>query len=63
MSFSFTSYQQACGRFLRINRLKKNVYVHLITEGESLDRAVLDAIKLKKDFDIAIYSRKQENVL
>jgi len=63
MSFSFTSYQQACGRFLRINRLKKNVYVHLITEGESLDRAVLDAILKKQSFDIAIYSREQENVV
>lgn len=57
MSFSFVSYKQAIGRFLRIDRLKKNVYVHLVTTGDSLDAAVAEAIKEKKDFDATIYRR------
>lgn len=60
MSFSFTSYKQALGRFLRINKLKKNVYIHLITAGDSIDRAIYNAIMNKQSFDIAIYKRNEK---
>jgi len=56
VSFSFKDYKQITGRFLRINRLKKNVYLHLVSEG--IDKDVYEAIKNKQDFDLHIYARK-----
>lgn len=55
LSFSFKDYRQMQGRFLRINALKKNVYIHLVA-GE-IDMAVYSSIMKKQDFDIAIYSQ------
>jgi len=46
-----------CGRFLRINKPKKNVYLHMI--GGEIDREVYKAIKRKEDFNIEIYARKR----
>lgn len=57
LSFSYKDYRQMLGRFLRLNRLKKNVYLHLITE-DGVDAGVYDSIKNKEDFDIAIYSNQ-----
>jgi superfamily II DNA or RNA helicase len=56
LSFSFKDYVQAQGRFLRINALKKNVFIHLINEG-SVDEAVFESISNKQDFDLAIYAK------
>lgn len=56
MSFSYKDYKQSLGRFLRINKLKKNVFIHLINEG-SVDEAVFESISNKQDFDIAIYAQ------
>ena len=49
------------GRFLRINRLKKNVYIDLITasKDQSLDEAVLESLENKANFDLAIYAGKR----
>jgi len=55
LSFSYKDYKQGCGRFLRLNRLKKNVYIHLVS-GE-IDEAVFGAIMRKQDFSMEIYSR------
>lgn len=57
LSFSYKDYKQAQGRFLRINALKKNVFIHLINEG-SVDEAVFESISNKQDFDLAIYSKQ-----
>jgi superfamily II DNA or RNA helicase len=56
LSFSFVDYQQAIGRIHRINKLKKNVYLHLVIKG-GVDEAVYDCIMRKQDFDIAIYNK------
>jgi len=56
LSFSYKDYKQMLGRFLRINALKKNVYIHLISEG--VDTEVYKSIMNKQDFDIAIYSKQ-----
>jgi len=56
VGFSYKDYKQICGRILRINHLKKNVYVHLIVKG-SVDEAVYDAIRKKEDFDVEIYAK------
>ncbi len=57
LSFSLKDYIQSQGRFLRINRLKKNVYIHLVS-GE-IDVAVMDAIMKKQDFHIEIYAKEK----
>lgn len=57
LSFSYKDYVQAQGRFLRINKPKKNVFIHLINSG-SVDEAVWENIKNKEDFDMAIYAKK-----
>lgn len=56
LSFSFVDYQQAIGRIHRINKLKKNVYLHLVIK-DGVDEAVYDCIMRKQDFDIAIYNK------
>ncbi len=55
LSFSYKDYKQACGRFLRINKLKKNVYLHLVSTG-SVDEAVYNSIMKKQDFDVEIFA-------
>lgn len=57
LSFSYKDYKQAKGRFLRINKLKKNVFIHLVNSW-SVDAAVMDSIMKKQDFDIAIYAKE-----
>ena len=56
MSFSYKDYKQIIGRFLRLNKLNKNVYIHLVSEG--VDEAVYDSIMKKQDFSIAIYEKE-----
>ena len=56
LSFSYVAYKQARGRFLRINKLKKNIYIHLVCSG--VDEAVYKSILKKSDFDVAIYSKR-----
>ncbi len=55
LSFSYTDYKQAIGRFLRINSLKQNTYYHLVTKG--VDEDVYDSIMKKEDFNVAIYEK------
>ena len=59
MSFSFVKYTQALGRNLRIDFLRKNFYLHLLTDGDSMDQAVYDSIKQKANFDIEIYAKNK----
>lgn len=58
LSFSFVDYSQACGRVLRINHLKKNVYIIMLTEG-SVDEAVWESIQNKQSFSEAIFSSSE----
>ena len=57
--FSFVNYKQMIGRILRANHLKKNIYINLITSGNSVDRAVMKCMDAKKDFheEIMNYER------
>jgi len=50
LDYSYRNYQQMKGRIHRMNRLKKNVYVHLIA-GKS-DKAIMKAMENKQDFDV-----------
>lgn len=58
LSFSYKDYEQGCGRFLRANKLKKNVYIHLVTSG-GIDESVYKSIMKKQDFSIAIYAEER----
>lgn len=55
LSYSFVDYSQAQGRVLRINALKKNLYIIMLTEG-SVDEAVWESIGNKKSFNDTIFS-------
>ena len=58
LDFSYKNYVQMCGRFLRINKPKKNVYIHLVIDG-GVDEAVMEAMEKKQDFAIEIYARNK----
>lgn len=58
LSFSLKDYIQSIGRFSRINRLKKNHYIHLVS-GE-VDEAVYKAIMRKEDFHLEIFANQHE---
>jgi len=49
-SWRYVDYPQALGRVLRANKLKKNLYIHLIVKGGS-DQACNDAIMSGVDFE------------
>lgn len=57
LSFSYVDYAQSCGRFLRIANLRKNRYIHLITNGIEKD-IYQNVVIEKQDFNLAIYGRK-----
>jgi len=61
LSFSYGHYKQMMGRFLRINKLKKNVYIHLVTTG-GIDQEIFNCIMNKQSFDMAIYAREHDVV-
>lgn len=56
LDFSLKNFIQAQGRFLRIDKPKKNLFIHLVVEGE-IDEDVYNCIMKKMDFNIAIYKR------
>ena len=47
-SFRFVDYEQSLGRVLRANKLKKNLYIHLVVEG--CDRDCHNTIMSGQDF-------------
>lgn len=55
LDYSFINYEQMKGRILRANNLKNNLYIHLITEGKSVDARVKKAIDNKQDFNKEIF--------
>lgn len=58
LDFSYRNYQQVKGRIHRMNNLKKNVYVHLI--AGSSDKAIMQAMSNKSDFDVLKYMKEQK---
>lgn len=57
LSFSYLHRKQIIGRFLRLNKLSKNVYIDLIVPGGA-DEAIYKAIVNKKSFYVAIYTKE-----
>jgi superfamily II DNA or RNA helicase len=58
MSYSYTSWEQMNGRFLRMDKPSRTTFIYLLTEGESIDQAVYDAVKRKEDFKINLYNKQ-----
>ena len=58
LDFSYRAMVQMRGRILRVNRLKKNVYIYLIA-GKT-DKAILESLNKKKDFDVLSYYKRKE---
>ena len=57
MSYSYTSWEQMNGRFLRMDKPSRTTFMYLLTEGESIDQAVYDAVKRREDFRIELYKK------
>lgn len=57
MSYSYTKWEQICGRFLRMNRASRTNFIYLLTEGDSIDQGVYDAVKRKEDFKIELFKK------
>lgn len=58
MSYSYTKWEQICGRFLRMDKPSRTTFLYLLTEGDSIDQAVYDSVKKKEDFKIALYEKR-----
>lgn len=56
MNYSFVDFDQAKGRILRANNLKKNLYVYLIA-GDG-DEKVRKVVSGKQDFSEAMYAKE-----
>lgn len=57
MSYSYTSWEQMNGRFLRMDKPSRTTFVYLLTEGDSVDQGVYDAVKRKEDFKIELFKK------
>lgn len=55
MSYSYTKWEQLCGRFLRMDKPSRTTFIYLLTEGKSVDQGVYDAVKRKEDFKIELF--------
>lgn len=57
MSYSYVKWEQICGRFLRMNKPSRTTFLYLITEGDSVDQGIYDAVKRKEDFKINLFKK------
>lgn len=57
-SYSYVKWEQVCGRFLRMNKPSRTTFMYLITEGDSVDKAVYEAIQKKQDFKMELFAKK-----
>ena len=58
MSYSFVNYEQAKGRIRSIDKLDASNYIHLLTDGDSIDRAVYDCVLRKQNFSEELYEKR-----
>ena len=58
MSYSYTSFEQMNGRFLRMDKPSRTTFMYLLTDGDSIDQAVFDSVKKKEDFKIALFAKR-----
>jgi hypothetical protein len=58
-TYSIVDYEQAKGRILRANNLKKNLYINLISKSK-VDLAIHSALVNKRDFNDKMYEYEKE---
>ena len=63
MSYSFVNYDQIKHRMKAMKKLTPNTYIHFITNGKSLDRAVYKSVQKKQNFSIELYAEGRSKVL
>ncbi len=56
-SYSYVKWEQICGRFLRMDKPSRTTFIYLLTEGESVDQGVYDAVKRREDFRINLFKK------
>ena len=56
-SYSYVKHEQICGRFLRMNKPSRTTFMYLLTDGDSIDKAVYNAVRRKEDFKIALFKK------
>lgn len=59
-SYSYVKWEQLCGRFLRMDKPSRTTFLYLLTEGDSIDRAVYEAVKRKEDFKIELFIKRKK---
>ena len=59
MSYSFVNYDQVRFRTKNMDKSTGCTYVHLLTDGDSIDQAIYDSIKNKQNFSIELYEQKR----
>jgi len=57
MSYSFVNYDQMKSRIKSMDKKHPNTYIHMITCGESVDRAVYGCVMKKQDFSASLYNK------
>ncbi len=57
-SYSYVKWEQMCGRFLRMDKPSRTTFMYLLTDGDSIDQAVYDAVRRKEDFKIELFAKK-----
>ena len=63
MSYNRANYDQTLGRFLRINKPTPTTFIYLLTEGESVDKAIYDTVVTKgQDFKLELYEKTRSSV-
>jgi hypothetical protein len=60
LSFKYKDLVQGKGRFLRINKMEKNLYVYLTMEGGK-DERISSVIQKKQSFYVEMYERERLN--
>lgn len=61
-SYSYVKYEQICGRFLRMDKPSKTTFMYLLTDGDSIDKAVFNSVRAKEDFNLEVYGKTRSPV-
>jgi hypothetical protein len=58
MSFSFVNFDQMKHRIKAMEKTEPCQYIYMLTDGQSVDRGVYEAVQRKQDFSIELFSKK-----
>jgi hypothetical protein len=58
MDYSYVSYDQMRSRIKSMDKTKGNTYIHMLTEGDSIDQGVFDCVSKKQDFSTELFANR-----